>query len=157
MSLVMLLGLLTLFFDEDVTYKDAKVLCHRMLHSLASLLPDGPQVLLTQTVPAYATPCRRFARDLFRAVNVGLRLLPGEAGHWAVDVVKPRPPTHLTPDHPPWSHQPVASDAGAAIRRSSGYAVSSGGGTGTGARWRVWRSSSAFRTACPRKWLLVIR
>ncbi len=52
MSLVMLLGPLTLFFDEDVTYKDAKVLSHRMLHSLASLLPDGPQVLLTQTMPA---------------------------------------------------------------------------------------------------------
>jgi hypothetical protein len=76
MSLVILLGPLTLCFDEDVTDKEAKVLFHRILHSLASLLPDGPQVLLAQTVPVYHTPRRVFTRDLLRVVDVGLRLLP---------------------------------------------------------------------------------
>jgi hypothetical protein len=91
MSLVIFLGPLTLFCDEDVTDKAAKVLFHRRLHSLASLRPDGPQVLLAQTVPASSTPRRRFARDLLHAVDVGLRLLPGEE-RWSAEVVKAKFP-----------------------------------------------------------------
>jgi hypothetical protein len=90
-GLVILLDPLTHFFDEDVTRKEATLLFHRVLHSLAQLPPDGPPVLVAQTVPAYRPPGRRFAGDLLRVVDVGLRLQPGE-GRWSIEVVKPKPP-----------------------------------------------------------------
>jgi hypothetical protein len=93
------LDLLTHFFDEDVTYQEAKILFRRVLDTLALISPDGPRVLVAQTVPAYPTRRRLFARDVLRVVDVGLRLLPGK-GRWAVEVVKPRPPRPSTEDRP---------------------------------------------------------
>jgi hypothetical protein len=91
-GLVILLEPLTAFFDEDVTYKEAKLLLQRVLQTMAALPRNGPPLLIAQTVPAYATPRRSFARDLLRLVDVGLRLMPS-IGRWSVEVVKPRPPT----------------------------------------------------------------
>jgi hypothetical protein len=57
---------------------------------------------VAQTVPAYRPPGRPFARDLLRAVEVGLRLVP-EEGRWAIEVVKPKPPgdpAQGVPDRP---------------------------------------------------------
>jgi hypothetical protein len=98
-GLVILLNPLTHFFDEAVTRKEATQLFRRVLDTLAQIAPAGPRFLVAQTVPAYRPPGRRFARDLLRVVDVGLRLLPGE-GRWAVEVVKPKPPplTGSVPD-----------------------------------------------------------
>jgi hypothetical protein len=76
-GLVLLLEPLTAFFDEDVTDKEAKLLFQRVLQTLAAPPQNGPRLLLAQTVPAYHTPRRVFARDLLRVVEVGLRLTPG--------------------------------------------------------------------------------
>jgi hypothetical protein len=98
-GLVILLEPLTAFFDEDVTYQEAKLLFQRVLQTLAGLSTSVPRPLIVQTVPAHQTPRRLFARDLLRVVDMGLRLLPGE-GRWSVEVVKPRPPTHPPTAHP---------------------------------------------------------
>jgi hypothetical protein len=90
-GLVILLDPLTHFFDEDVTRKEATLLLRRVLDTLAQIPPAGPRVLIAQVVPAYRPPGRRFARDLLRVVELGLRLVPGE-GRWSVEVVKPKPP-----------------------------------------------------------------
>jgi hypothetical protein len=99
-GLEILLEPLAAFFDEDLTEKEATRLFQRLLQSLATLPPRGPRLLIAQPVPAVHTPRRVFARELLRLVDVGLRLLP-DRGPWSVEVVKPRPPTHLLPDHPP--------------------------------------------------------
>jgi hypothetical protein len=93
-GLVLLLNPLTHFFDEAVTRKEARLLFQRVLQTLAKIAPEGPRFLMAQTVPAYRPPGRRFAGDLLRAVEVGLRLLPGE-GRWSIEVVKPKPPGDL--------------------------------------------------------------
>jgi hypothetical protein len=90
-ELVILLNPLTHFFDEDVTRKESTLLFQRVLHTLTQIAPDGPRLLVAQTVPTYRPPGRRFARDLLRVVDVGLRLQPGE-GRWSLEVVKPKPP-----------------------------------------------------------------
>jgi hypothetical protein len=91
-GLVILLDPLTHFFDEAVTRKEATLLFRRVLDTLAQMPSAGPRLLVAQTVPAYRPPGRRFARDLLRVVDVGLRLLPGE-GRWSLEVVKPKPPS----------------------------------------------------------------
>jgi hypothetical protein len=98
-GLVILLEPLTAFLDEDVTDREATLLFQRVLQTLATRSQNGPRLLLAQTVPAHHTPRRVFARDLLRIVDVGLRMTPG-TGPWSVEVVKPRPTTHLPPDHP---------------------------------------------------------
>jgi hypothetical protein len=101
-GLVTLLDPLTHFFDEAVTRQEATLLFRRVLATLAQLTPAGPRLLVTQTVPAYRPPGRRFARDLLRVIEVGLRLVPGE-GRWAIEVVKPAPPVDPAqgfPDRP---------------------------------------------------------
>jgi hypothetical protein len=90
-GLVILLDPLTHFFDEDVTRREATLLFRRVLNALAQLPSAGPRLLVAQTVPAYRPPGRRFARDLLRVTDVGLRLVPGE-GRWSIEVVKPKPP-----------------------------------------------------------------
>jgi hypothetical protein len=90
-GLVVLLDPLTHFFDEAVTRKEATLLFRRVLGTLVQLLAAGPRFLVAQTAPTHCPPGRRFARDLLRVVDVGMRLLPGE-GRWSVDVVKPKPP-----------------------------------------------------------------
>jgi hypothetical protein len=100
-ALVILLDPLTHFFDEDVTRKEATLLFRRVLDALAQMPSAGPRLFVAQTVPAYRPPGRRFARDLLRVVDVGLRLVPGE-GRWSIDVVKPKPPgdpARGVPDH----------------------------------------------------------
>jgi hypothetical protein len=89
-GLVILLDPLTPFFDEDVTPKEATLLLRRVLDTLAQIPSAGPRFLVAQTVPAYRPPGRRFAGDLLRVADVGLRLLPGE-GRWSIEVVKPTP------------------------------------------------------------------
>lgn len=89
-GLVILLNPLTHFFDENVTRKEATLLFRRVFDALAETPPDGPRFLIAQTVPAYRPPSRRFAGDLLRVVDVGLRLQPGE-GRWSIEVVKPKP------------------------------------------------------------------
>jgi hypothetical protein len=98
-GLVILLDPLTHFFDEDVTRKEATLLFRRVLDTLAQMPSAGPRLLVAQTVPAYRPPGRRFAGDLLRIADVGLRLVPGE-GRWAIEVVKPTPPppTGSVPD-----------------------------------------------------------
>jgi hypothetical protein len=98
-SLIILMNPLTHFFDQDVTFKEATFLFQRVLQTLAHLPPHWPGILLTQVVPPERTRRRSFARDLLRVVDVGLRMTPG-AGQWTVEVVKPRSPTHMIPDHP---------------------------------------------------------
>jgi hypothetical protein len=98
-GLVILLDPLTYFFDEDVTRKEATLLLRRVLDTLAQIPPAGPRVLIAQVVPAYRPPGRRFARDVLRAVDVGLRLLSGE-GRWSIEVVKPMPPGDPAPGMP---------------------------------------------------------
>ena len=101
-GLVVLLGPLTTFFDEDVTDQEAKILFQRVLRPFTDVRPAAPKILVAQTVPGYHTPRRVFARDLLRVVDVGLRLLPAE-GRWSVEVIKPRPsrpPAQTFPDHP---------------------------------------------------------
>ncbi len=90
-GLVILLDPLTHFFDEDVTRQEATLFFRRVLDALAQMPSAGPRLLMAQTVPGYRPPGRRFAGDLLRAVEVGLRLVPGE-GRWAIEVVKPKPP-----------------------------------------------------------------
>jgi hypothetical protein len=90
-GLVILLDPLTHFFDEDVTRKEATLLFRRVLDALAQMPSAGPRLLMAQTVPAYRPPGRRFAGDLLRVADVGLRLVPGE-GRWSIEVVKPKPP-----------------------------------------------------------------
>jgi hypothetical protein len=97
-GLVVLLEPLSAFFDEDVTAREARLLFQRVLQILADLPQAGPQLLIAQTVPASQTLRRVFTQDLLRVVEAGLRLWPGE-GRWSVEVVKPRPSTHLPPDH----------------------------------------------------------
>jgi hypothetical protein len=89
-GLVILLDPLTHVFDEDVTRQEATLLFRRVLDTLAQWPSAGPRLLVAQTVPAYRLPGRRFARDLLRVVEVGLRLVPGE-GRWSIEVVKPKP------------------------------------------------------------------
>jgi hypothetical protein len=101
-GLAVLLDPLTHFFDEDVTRKEATLLFRRVLDTLAQFPVAGPRLLVAQTVPPYRPPGRRFAGDLLRVVEVGLRLVPG-AGRWAVEVVKPKPPGDVAqgvPDRP---------------------------------------------------------
>jgi hypothetical protein len=98
-GLVILLEPLSSFFDEAVTSLEARLLFQRVLQTVADLPQAGPRLLLAQTVPSHQTPRRVLARDLLRVVDVGLRLLPAE-GRWSVDVVKPRPSTSISPDHP---------------------------------------------------------
>jgi hypothetical protein len=90
-GLVILLDPLTHFFDEAVTRKEATPLFRRVLDTLAQRPAAGPRLLVAQTVPAYRPPGRRFAGDLLRIVDVGLRLQP-RAGRWSIEVVKPKPP-----------------------------------------------------------------
>jgi hypothetical protein len=99
-GLVILLEPLTAFFDEDVTSKEARLLFQRVLQTVADRPQAGPRLLIAQTVPAYQTPRRVFARDLLRVVDVGLRLMPG-TDRGLVEVVKPRPSSPFPPDHPP--------------------------------------------------------
>jgi hypothetical protein len=101
-GLVILLDPLTHFFDEDVTRKEATLLFRRVLDTLAQVPSAGPRLLVAQTVPAYRPPDRRFAGDLLRVADVGLRLVPGE-GRWAIEVVKPKPPP-LTGSVPDTAH-----------------------------------------------------
>ena len=103
MGLVILLDPLTHFFDEDVTRKETTLLFRRVLDTFEQMIATSPRFLVVQTVPAYRPPGRRFARDLLRVVEVGLRLVPGE-GRWGVEVVKPEPPGELAqgvPDSTP--------------------------------------------------------
>jgi hypothetical protein len=99
-GLVILLEPLSAFFDEDVTVKEARLLFHRVLRTLGDLPEAGPRLLIAQTVPAYQTPRRIFARDLLHVVDVGLRLMPG-AERWSVEVGKPRGSPRIPLDHPP--------------------------------------------------------
>jgi hypothetical protein len=64
MGLVVLLDPLTHVFDEDVTDNEARILFRRVLDTLAQVSSAGLRVLVTQTVPAFLTPRRVFARDL---------------------------------------------------------------------------------------------
>jgi hypothetical protein len=96
---VILLDPLTHFFDEDVTRKEARLLFQRVIQALAQMPSAGPRLLVAQTVPAYRPPGRRFAGDLLRVADVGLRLQPGE-GRWSIEVVKPKPPGDLAPGVP---------------------------------------------------------
>jgi hypothetical protein len=98
-GLVILLDPLTHFFDEDVTRKEATLLFRRVLDALTQMPSAGPRLLMAQTVPAYRPPGRRFARDLLRVVDAGLRLVPGE-GRWSIEVVKPKPPRDPPPGVP---------------------------------------------------------
>lgn len=52
-GLVILLSPLMHFFDEDVTFKESKLLFTRVLQTLAHLPPDGPRLLVAQPVPAF--------------------------------------------------------------------------------------------------------
>jgi hypothetical protein len=97
-GLVLLLDPLTHFYDQDVTFKEATFLFQRVLETLGTYPPHWPPVLITQVIPAVRTRAG-LARDLLRAVEVGLRLLAGE-GRWAVQVVKPKPP-QPSADGPP--------------------------------------------------------
>jgi hypothetical protein len=89
--LVILLDPLTHFFDAAVTWKEATLLFRRVLDTLTQMPSAGPRLLVAQTVPAYRPPGRRFARDLLRAVDAGLRLVPQER-RWSIEMVKPYPP-----------------------------------------------------------------
>jgi hypothetical protein len=89
-GLIVLLNPLTHFAAQDVTYKEASFLLQRVLQRLGHLPSYWPRQLIAHPVPPPQATRRGFGKDLLRVVEVGLRLTTDE-GHWAVNLVKPRP------------------------------------------------------------------
>jgi hypothetical protein len=88
---VILLGPCTTFFDENVPFKDAFLLFQRMLRKIEALCTRGPLLLMAQALDAYRTRRTLFARELVKAVELGIRVSTVE-GRRHVQLVKPRHP-----------------------------------------------------------------
>jgi len=88
---VILLGPCTTFFDENVPFKDAFLLFQRMLRKIAALCTRGPLLLMAQALDEYRTRRTLFARELVKAVELGIRVSTVE-GRRHVQLVKPRHP-----------------------------------------------------------------
>jgi hypothetical protein len=90
-GLVILLGPCTTFFDENVPFKDAFLLFQRVLRKIEALCAHGPLLLMAQALDGYRTRRTLFARELVKAVELGIRVSTVE-GRRHVQLVKPRPP-----------------------------------------------------------------
>lgn len=73
-AVVIISGICTAFFDEDVTHSDAARLFYRSLWRLAALSREGLTLLLTQSEMPKHTRRAYFLTDLCRASNVVARL-----------------------------------------------------------------------------------
>jgi hypothetical protein len=88
-GLIILLGPCTTFFDENVPFKDAFLLFQRLLKTVETLCAHGPLLLMAQVLEGYRTRRTLFARELVKAVEVGIRVQTVE-GRRHVQLVKPR-------------------------------------------------------------------
>ena len=73
-GVVIISGVCTAFFDEDVAPNDAARLFYRSLWRLAGLLREGLTFLLTQSETPKRAERAHFLADLCRAANVVIRL-----------------------------------------------------------------------------------
>jgi hypothetical protein len=73
-GVVIISGVCTAFFDEDVTHSDAARLFYRSLRRLGDLLRGGLTLLLTESEAPKHTKRAYFLTDLCRASNVVMRL-----------------------------------------------------------------------------------
>jgi hypothetical protein len=89
--LVILLGPCTTFFDENVPFKDAFLLFQRVRRKIEALCAHGPLLLMAQALDGYRTRRALFARELVKAVELGIRVSTVE-GRRHVQLIKPRPP-----------------------------------------------------------------
>ena len=76
-GVVIISGVCTAFFDEDVTPNDAARLFYRSLWRLAALSREGLTFLLTQSETPKRAERAHFLTDLCRAANVVIRLEGG--------------------------------------------------------------------------------
>ena len=90
-GLIILLGPCTTFFDENVPFKDAFLLFQRVLRTIETLCIRGPLLLMAQALDGYRTRRTLFARELVKAVELGIRVSTVE-GRRHVQLVKPRHP-----------------------------------------------------------------
>ncbi len=67
-------GICTSFFDEDVAHNDAARLFYRSLWRLAGLAREGLTLLLTQSETPERSARKYFLTDLCRASGVVIRL-----------------------------------------------------------------------------------
>jgi hypothetical protein len=91
LGLIILLGPCTTFFDENVPFKDAFLLFQRVLRKIEALCTHGPLLLIAQALDGYRTRRALFARELVKAVELGIRVSTVE-GRRYVQLVKPRHP-----------------------------------------------------------------
>jgi hypothetical protein len=89
---VILLGPCTTFFDENVPFKDAFLLFQRLLRKIAALCTHGPLLLMAQALDGYRTRRTLFARELVKAVELGIRVSTVE-GRRHIQLVKPKRPS----------------------------------------------------------------
>jgi hypothetical protein len=88
-GLVVLLGPCTTFFDENVPFKDVFLLFQRVLGKIVALREHGPLLLIAQELDGHRTRRTLFARELVKAVELGIRVYTAE-GRRHVQLVKPR-------------------------------------------------------------------
>jgi hypothetical protein len=91
-GLVILLGPCTMFFDENVPFKDAFLLFQRVLGTIKALCKRGPLLLMAQALDGYRTRRTLFVRELIQAVELGIRVYTVE-GRRHVQLVKPGRPS----------------------------------------------------------------
>ena len=89
---VILLGLCTTFFDENVPFTEAFLLFQRVLKTIAVLCNRGPLLLIAQALDGHRTRRAVFVRELVKAVELGIRVST-VAGCHRVQLVKPKRPS----------------------------------------------------------------
>jgi hypothetical protein len=91
-GLIILLGPCTTFFDENVPFKEAFLLFHRVLKTIAVLCEGGPLLLIAQALDGHRTRRAVFVRELVKVVELGIRVYTVE-GCRRVQLVKPKRPS----------------------------------------------------------------